>query len=568
MKTLGLCAMICFVMLRSTAQNTDLPSPTPNLQTLPANSYVIAMDNTNQKNNANVFNYKAYGLIVHLLNNNKKVKWVITAGKAKDATDISVNATRIKPTLGSAANFNFKAGPFVIFASDTAGVAALVDGFNAAISNANDKIKMYRTNASTSADIRYDLTGFIPKAAVLTDGGNQAIHMNYFAVCNVPTTNYSLLTGTQLTATCYSFASEPHNSKTGSAVDQAIASIKTFVQFGGNFLAQCEAVNNYENNPGGRFQTTTGITDANSNAGTAISYPNPDLSFSQFEGSYNISKGGSLKNWRINAAGTNNYHSHARATADNTVIGASVSKHFSGAGGLVFYIGNHQFDDDLTTQTSVNGLRMYMNAFLTPTTINRSCNMGEPTYPLPSRLIFFQGDVNEKNTVQLWWKITGNETIERFDVQRSINNSPFQTIASVFGTLHPGEEIYSLKETTASLTQLQYRLKMINRDQVVSYSRILLINKVPLPASTDSRLILGSNPVNTDLRFQLPVAGSEIMDVKIYDVTGRLKLTKKLNAGEAMNMISIPLPATMSRGLYILSVSNASAHYSAKFEKR
>jgi len=71
------------------------------------------------------FNLRAYGLLVSLLNNNVKLKWVIKPGKAKDAIDFSVNATRVKPSLGTAASFNFAAGPFVIFQQDTAGVAVL-----------------------------------------------------------------------------------------------------------------------------------------------------------------------------------------------------------------------------------------------------------------------------------------------------------------------------------------------------------------------------------------------------------------------------------------------------------
>src|SRR5437762_11154298 len=98
-----LLALLCMIVFTSVqSQNTDLPSPVSNNQTLPSGSYVIAMDNTNQLNNSGIFNYKAYGLIVTLLNNNFKVKWVIKAGKAKDGIDFTVNATKIKPTAGSA----------------------------------------------------------------------------------------------------------------------------------------------------------------------------------------------------------------------------------------------------------------------------------------------------------------------------------------------------------------------------------------------------------------------------------------------------------------------------------
>lgn len=565
MKTSGLCVVFLFSICFSSAQNTDLPSPSSNLQTLPINSYVIAMDNTNQLNNSSVFNYKSYGLIVYLLNNNVKVKWAITAGKAKDGNDIVVNAVRIKPTLGSSASFNFKAGPFVIFANDTTGVAALVDAFNAGIAVANDRIKVYRTNASATVDIRYDLSGFIPKAAVLTDGGNQAIHINYFAVCNVPSSNYSTLAGSLLTTRCFTFASEPHNSNTGIAVDEAIASIKTFVSFGGNFLAQCEAVRTYENNPIGRFQTTTGISLVNLAAGTSINYPNPDLSFSQYEGPFSISKGGSLRNWRVNASGTNNYHQHANAISDITVTGASVSKQISGIGGLVFYVGNHRFDDQLTTTSSINGLRMYMNAFLTPNVLNNYCNTGDPILPLPAKLVSFYGGLDNKNKVTLNWKIMNNENVDRFEVQRKINENDFINIASVFGTQKDADENYSLSEVINTKGKILYRLKMISKEQTSIYSKIILLNSEAFLKT--NRLFISNNLVSDNLSFRFISSATEMIDVKIYDMLGRLLLKQKLNAQEGINSFNLSFPKTNNSGHYILSVSDYKELHTAKFEK-
>src|SRR6476661_2523973 len=118
MKKLIALLLICFPVLIQ-AQNTDLPGPSANLQTVPAVSYIIAMDNTLQVNSAGDFNLKAYGLIVYLLNNNVKIKWSIKAGKTKDGIDFSAPAEQIKPTFAASANRDFKAGPFLIYSSDT-----------------------------------------------------------------------------------------------------------------------------------------------------------------------------------------------------------------------------------------------------------------------------------------------------------------------------------------------------------------------------------------------------------------------------------------------------------------
>ena len=349
------------------AQNTDLPAPAPNLQTLPLNSYIIAMDNTYQVNSSALFNLPAYGLVVYLLNNDIKVKWVIMAGKAKDGIDFTVVSDRIKPTLNATTvSRSFKSGPFVIFSTDTTGVAALIDAFYAANGLTGSRQPfVYRNSVAVTVDVRYDLTGFKPMAAILNDGGNRAIHLAFMSAAAIPASNYTTITGDNLLSSCYTFASEPHNSKTGTAVNTAISNMKVFVNNGGNLLAQCAAVPNYENNVLGRFQTTTGITVSNTAIGTTVLFPNPDLSFNQFEGAFNGSLTGSVRNWEITDAPANGEHNHVTGTGANTsVISASVSKMVSGKGGLVFYLGNHDYST--ADIQNINGIRMYMNAFLTP----------------------------------------------------------------------------------------------------------------------------------------------------------------------------------------------------------
>ncbi|TMI67928.1 MAG: hypothetical protein E6H09_23555 [Bacteroidetes bacterium] len=115
------------------------------------------------------------------------------------------------------------------------------------------------------------------------------------------------------------------------ADDATIAGIKSFVSYGGNFLAQCEAIQTYENSLTGHLQTTNGIHVTNTNVSTAaVIFPNPDLSFSQIDGIFEFNYGGSVRN-RTLASGSsfaNNEHNHASGgtISAQTPIGASVSK--------------------------------------------------------------------------------------------------------------------------------------------------------------------------------------------------------------------------------------------------
>lgn len=365
------------------AWGQDLPQPSANNLTLTAGSYIIAMDNVSQLNSSNYFNLKAYGLIVYLLNNNVKVKWVIKSGKAKDGIDFTVNATRIKPSSGTATNVDFRAGPFVIQAADISGVATLIDNFNATISSSNDRVKVYQTNTPVTIDQRYDLSGFKPKAILLNNGGNWKIHRQYMFNAGINfgmnlgqtvAANWSLGVAEDLPNGCYTFASEAHwsNSKQAQA-STIVNNIKLFLNAGGNVLAQCAAVRTYEN-AGLLLHSTGGINGVTENkyngSSSTVAFPNADLSFSQIVGALNINKGGSLKNWTYSGSLLNNQHDHAKGTGICINTGAAAAKfRSSGFGGMLYYIGNHNYDQ--TNQLDVlNGIRMYLNAFLTPSANN------------------------------------------------------------------------------------------------------------------------------------------------------------------------------------------------------
>jgi hypothetical protein len=391
------------LLLQACAFGQDLPNPPANIQTLPQDSYVIAMDNTWQATTGinpsfHYFNLKAYGLIVYLLNNNIRVKRVIRSGKMKDDVDFSVSCRQIKPTAETVPVLrDFKAGPYVISGPDLlrVDINQLIDNFNnnyggvSGIGSDTAKVRVYKTTADVAVDIRYDLTGFKPKATILTDGSTASginytqVHLTYLSLAGVPVSNYTTGANTDLDINCYSFASEPHNDYQNATV---VNNIKNFVLAGGSFLAQCAAIKNYELL--GHFQSTAGISVTNSTP-AATYYPNADLNMSQFEGAFSIRQGGSVQNWQYSSSFANGAHAFATNTNGyvngTSLVGASASKLVSSSspGGMVFYLGNHQYTrtDDYN---QINGIRMYLNALLTPPGVknilsysfNADCNVG------------------------------------------------------------------------------------------------------------------------------------------------------------------------------------------------
>ena len=352
-------------------KSQDMDPVTPNLITALAGTYVIAMDNTLQKNGSGVFNIKAYGLAMTILNNKVALTWVIKAGKGKDSVDFTAPAIRLFPSYQASASRDFKGGPFLILPTDTgyANIHTIVNTFNAA--NSGSPVSVYQLTASTVVDSRYALTQ-IPKAAILNDGGNAPIHVNYFVLAGVPTSNYFVLSSaTHLADSCYNFASEPHNTTPTPGV---IDSIHSYINAGGNFLAQCHAITTYEDSINGRFQTSGGFDIMNTSV-SPLTYGHPDLPFQQYEGGFDASAvGGSVCNWELHAGSIlrNNTAVYESGTSSgSTIIGQSMAKLGSGVGHLIFYSGGHDYGK--TDANCINGMRSYFNAMLTPCNII-NCN--------------------------------------------------------------------------------------------------------------------------------------------------------------------------------------------------
>ena len=556
--------LILFILLQSFALcsiSQDLPGPPANIQSLPKGSYIIPMDNTYQLNSASLFNLNSYGLVVYLLNKNVKVKWVIKSGKSKDATDFTVTSDRVKPTTtGSGTSRSFKAGPFVIFQSDTSGVAAKVEAYYTLFSLAgSDRPNLYASTAAVNVDVRYDLTGYIPKGAILTDGGNQSIHLGYMVSAGIPTSNYTTSDGENLT-NCFTFASEPHNEKHGALVDSAIVHIKSFAQLGGNFLAQCAADSNYENNPLGHFQSTGGMNVMNSNigSGASLTYPNPDLSYSQFEGDYFSYDGASfVQNWQIQGVALNNEHRHGGGTgAYSTYTFATVSKLKAGVGGLIFYLNCHDYNAyGALTLYTINGIRIYMNAFLTPSMF---------LCPLPLSIISFSGTLNQ-GVPLLKWTVAENETGDHFELQKSNDGIRFTTVAAIAVTDKEGLESYAYNDQKIFGSNTYYRLKMVNKTFTVAYSKIIVLKDVK--AKNGGKLSILENPVGSSLTFNYNASQTGIKTVDLYSTLGVKVYSAKVTVQTGVNSISLTLGNRVTKGIYVMELSDNSEISTAKIIK-
>ncbi|HKC34660.1 MAG TPA: T9SS type A sorting domain-containing protein [Chitinophagaceae bacterium] len=166
---------------------------------------------------------------------------------------------------------------------------------------------------------------------------------------------------------------------------------------------------------------------------------------------------------------------------------------------------------------------------------------------------------------RLSWTVANNEVVSKFELQKSVNGSDFNTIAVLNASIKSGAEIYAYNETTIPADKVMYRLKMLSKGFDTYYSRILLFQP---KRSTDKNIKIIGNPVNDKLTLSFNLSSSQQVDLKIYSVSGNIVFSQKVNSPDRGTTIIIPLSSTFKTGMYVVEINNGIGMQTAGFVKQ
>lgn len=101
-----------------------------------------------------------------------------------------------------------------------------------------------------------------------------------------------------------------------------------------------------------------------------------------------------------------------------------------------------------------------------------------PTVPFsPAKVVSINGSIS-KNKVLLQWIVSENESAAQFEVEKSYDGKNFTMAALVFGTDKTASDSYEFYDKKIKKT-VQYRIKIINKNQTIGYSSAVEINPIP-----------------------------------------------------------------------------------------
>ena len=151
------------------------------------------------------------------------------------------------------------------------------------------------------------------------------------------------------------------------------------------------------------------------------------------------------------------------------------------------------------------------------------------------------------NAALLRWSATYETKFKRYEIEQSTDGVTFNKVGEVQGNNFSN---YSFTINNLPKSKLvYYRLKMIDIDNQFDYSKV-----VSLKLTTSSvTAIVYPNPATDKVTVKLEQALSLNSEIKILDLSGRIVLQQKINAGQQNINLAVD---KLSSGRYFIKISN------------
>jgi hypothetical protein len=175
---------------------------------------------------------------------------------------------------------------------------------------------------------------------------------------------------------------------------------------------------------------------------------------------------------------------------------------------------------------------------------------------LPITLNSFTAKAPDCNALLEW--VTGSEVnSDHFEIQQSSDGVYYSTVANVLATVNSTTE-HTYKKSLPLTNHLNYyRLKMISKDNKITYSQVILLKDDNCsPQEPLLTVLVMPNPViDHKLQLQVKIATEDDIDINVLDMSGKQmgKYGKHVSAGTNNVLISLP---GFASGQYLLKITS------------
>jgi hypothetical protein len=173
---------------------------------------------------------------------------------------------------------------------------------------------------------------------------------------------------------------------------------------------------------------------------------------------------------------------------------------------------------------------------------------------LPVQFLSFTGTL-QGNIVPLSWNIITPQEINRFEIERSIDNVNYAKagINNQPVSLNVQQQLgYADDITGISNEIIYYRLKVIGKNGDIKYSNVLVLRRT----KTNATIAIMPNPASAYLSIRIYAEKDADMDIRIIDNIGRTLLVQRQKVLKGNNTVQLNGLDKFSSGFYSLQLVN------------
>jgi hypothetical protein len=187
------------------------------------------------------------------------------------------------------------------------------------------------------------------------------------------------------------------------------------------------------------------------------------------------------------------------------------------------------------------------------------CNVGDRDwrdfYILPVTILDFKGNISTDAIAKLSWSVTSEININYYDVERSTNGTEFSKVAQVnaLNLINTSAvSNYTANDNVANLNGIiYYRLKIVDNDGSIKYSNVI---NFKLNNSTKTAVSIYPNPAINNFTVKITSSKDETVQVKIFDMLGKVLLNQQTNIVVGINKISFNDISRLTSGTYTVQI--------------
>ncbi|NOT93592.1 T9SS type A sorting domain-containing protein [Ferruginibacter sp.] len=169
---------------------------------------------------------------------------------------------------------------------------------------------------------------------------------------------------------------------------------------------------------------------------------------------------------------------------------------------------------------------------------------------LPLKNLNFFGNRFSATNVQLNWQAEKEEDMERYEIEKSVNGTLYNYLASIKAENAGMKYFYNDDETSELIF---YRLKIIDKAGGITYSNII---KIENNIAAGLTLRISPNPTSNSIIIKLVTKKTNAFKAKLYDAKGQLLKNFTISPEELVSGKIVDI-ATLPAGSYIISMTDS-----------